>query len=226
MLKNKSVVLFCFSPPVMLATFIIETLLAMYMFIRHNLNQFQRLIMVLLLGLAVFQLAEYQICTTGNNLLWSQIGYTAITLLPPLGIFLISLLSGKRTTTYISFAMAAVLLVAFMVPGVVQNSTCGGNYVILHLSEPFSSFYIFYYSALLLLGLWEASHAIPIDKKYQEVLRWIVVGYVAFMGPLAIAYAVSDAVRGAVPSIMCGFALIMAFILVFKVNPEFERLKQ
>jgi hypothetical protein len=43
------------------------------------------------------------------------------------------------------------------------------------------------------------------------------------MGPMAAAYVFFPATRNAVASIMCGFALTLAFILVFKIVPLYNR---
>ena len=60
--KFKKPKLYCFSPPVMLATLAIEITLAIYTFWRYKLNAVTRIAMALLICLALFQWAEYNVC--------------------------------------------------------------------------------------------------------------------------------------------------------------------
>ena len=64
--------LYCFSPPVMIATFVIEVSLAIYTLWRYKLNPVTRLTVALLVCLAIFQLAEYNVCE--GALLLSGVG--------------------------------------------------------------------------------------------------------------------------------------------------------
>jgi len=95
--KSKSVTFNCFSPPVMLATFVVEIIFAAYTVVRYRLNTTGRLVVGMLLALAVFQLCEYHVCggwgVRASD--WSRAGYVAITLLPVLGVHLVYQLAGK-----------------------------------------------------------------------------------------------------------------------------------
>src|SRR5262245_15307458 len=60
---------YCFSPPVMLATFIVEIALAAFVFVRYRTSRFGKVGGLILILLAVFQFAEYRVCgTTADNL--------------------------------------------------------------------------------------------------------------------------------------------------------------
>ncbi len=69
--KEERVTLNCFSPPVMLATFIIEMILAIYVFIKSLKAKSDFAIVLVLLFLAIFQLSEYQICEGTDLLVWA-----------------------------------------------------------------------------------------------------------------------------------------------------------
>ena len=100
--------LYCFSPPVMIATFIIEIVLAIIVFIRYRVTRFGKAAGFVLVLLAAFQLAEYRICTTTEiPLLWSRIGFVAITLLPLMGLYLVSLVSHKPHFLKLGYVTAA-----------------------------------------------------------------------------------------------------------------------
>ena len=126
----------CFSPPVMLATFMIEIGLALYVGWRYTLDAVSKLSIAILFFLAVFQLAEYNICEGSfgvDSLSWARIGYVAITLLPPLGFHLASRIAGRRNRTMLMAAYGSAALFAgfFALTGHgISSSACLGNYVI------------------------------------------------------------------------------------------------
>src|SRR3712207_4044568 len=90
--------LYCFSPLVMLATFIIELAMALFVLWRYRGLSLSRIVLAILVLLATFQLAEYFACSGPESMstTWSRIGFVAITMLPALVLQLASRLSGKR----------------------------------------------------------------------------------------------------------------------------------
>src|SRR5215471_4163757 len=107
---------YCFSPEVMMATFIIELILATFVFFRYRVTRFGRAAAGVLLLLGTFQLAEYRICTTtgGVPLFWSRVGFVAITLLPLAGLYLVHLVSHKPHFLKLGYATAAAFVVYFV----------------------------------------------------------------------------------------------------------------
>lgn len=69
----------------MVATFLIEIALALYMIVRYHMNSATRLIIGALGMLAIFQISEYFVCggVGASSGTWSRVGYMAITALPP-----------------------------------------------------------------------------------------------------------------------------------------------
>ncbi len=103
MYKLKQNTLFCFSPPVMTATFIIELVLLVLVVLRYKLNTTTRLIAAALFCLAFFQLCEYFVCggLGVNANVWSRLGFVAITTLPPIGLHIIySIARQNRSILY------------------------------------------------------------------------------------------------------------------------------
>ena len=83
--------MFCFSPPVMMATVFIELALAVVVAVSYITSSTRRIIISILILLAAFQVAELQVCgATTPDLIWSRFGYVFITMLPPLGVHLIA----------------------------------------------------------------------------------------------------------------------------------------
>src|SRR5262249_37302071 len=156
-----------------LATFVVETGLLLYTVIRYKLSPVVRLAAVTLACLALFQLAEYNVCgRLGISAeTWSRIGYVAITLLPAMGIHMISLISKKvpRWVVWLVYSLAIVFIVTFVFSATAfENYACSGNYVIFHLQLTLSHFYFAYYYGLLFSGIYLAIKTASQVKKAQR----------------------------------------------------------
>ena len=214
--------LWCFSPLVMLVTWNIEWLLAIYIVVRFGKTTVGKLATATLFLLGLFQLSEYVICTIASPAYWMLPGLIAITFLPPLGLHILSVVGGQPKKAWLGYLLAtAFSLTYILVPQTFGGAVCTGNYVILDIIPPLGFAYGLYYFGLLFLGIWQAVIAQrTMSSQAERVrLRWLVIGYGSFMLPMAIVYALLPAARAAVPSIMCGFALIFALILAVKIAP-------
>ncbi|MBI4991972.1 MAG: hypothetical protein HZB99_02030 [Candidatus Harrisonbacteria bacterium] len=222
-LKNKNSTFFCFTPEVMLATFLIETILALYVFIRYRTTPFSRLAVLLLMLLAGFQFAEYQICVGSDSIFWSRIGFIIITLLPVLGLHLITLLAGKDYFLKFGYVLMFTYIAIFAFgEKAISQATCGGNYIIFNTAQELWWTYAVYYFGFLFLGIWVAVKTLLV--KNAAILYWMILGYASFMLPMGIVYLISAAAAwNATPSIMCGFAIIFAIILALKVVPLYYK---
>lgn len=221
----------CFSPPVMIATFLIEIALAAWIIWRYKLNDVTRLATAILVSLAVFQLAEYNVCEGSfgiDSLGWSRLGYIAITLLPPLGLHLATKIAGRPqrglvTAAYISAGVFAAFF-GFSGYGITAGA-CTGNYVIFETAPGSTLLYSIYYYGWLLLGVFFAlSQATQVTSRYRaNALRALAIGYLAFMVPTTVANIALPETIAAIPSIMCGFAIILALVLAGEVLPQYFR---
>jgi hypothetical protein len=216
--------LICFSPPVMIATIFIELGLATWVFARYAVGSSRRLIIAMLICLAAFQLAEFNVCSPAlPDIVWSRIGYVFITLLPAFGLHLVTRLrrENRPTLTTSGYAIAGLFAVAFAaLPTALNRGICTGNYVIFLLAQPLSTLYGYYYLGLVLLGLalalWPLRHA---SATQRIALHWTAFGYLAFSVPTLIINFLLPLTRLGIPSIMCGFAVILAIILGLRVAP-------
>ncbi len=228
LLRQKQTTFFCFSPPIMLATFIIELSLAAYALYRYHLNEVGKLIVATLMMLSLFQLAEYFVCGgVGLNAnQWSRIGYAAITTLPPLGLHMMYAIHGSPKNRLIMFAygsMAAFITYFLLSPTAFAGHQCTGNYVIFQLGQIPAYMYGLYYYGWLLIAL-AAGYRYLMQKGTATPIRQntkaLMIGYGVFLVPTAIVYAINPETRAGIPSIMCGFAVLFALILAFYILPN------
>lgn len=211
----------------MLATFLIELILAVYILWRYKANAITKLVVAILGLLAVFQLAEYTICgglgISGD--MWSRIGFIAITMLPPLGLHLASEISGetKKYFVWAGYTSAIMFSTFFMVVAdAVNKQTCGGNYIIYVVHQDIAWLYGVYYYGLLIAAVIYAWLQLGVMKnnKNKKALILLLVGYILFLAPTTTVNLINPATIQAIPSIMCGFAVLLAFVLSFGVVPE------
>ena len=221
--KNR---LFCFSPPVMIATCVIELGLLLYTLWRYKLSTIGRLAVALLALLATFQLAEFQVCTPALGEMpigWVQLGYIAITLLPAVGIHLVLAIAGKKQPVLLWAAYGSSTAFALLFglrDEIFRGYVCAGNYNIFQLASPFGGVYFAFYYFWLAVGIGLAwSLAVRASKTIQKALYLQIVGYLCFMVPTAIINTLAPQTLKGLPSIMCGFAVLYAIILTIGIVP-------
>jgi hypothetical protein len=227
MSKQKST-FYCFSPPVMIATFAVEIALSVWALWRYRMSRLLQLSVLTFVCLAVFQLAEFTICEGMfglSQLTWAKIGYVAITALPALGIHVLAVISGRKSPLLIGASYAAML--AFMAYFLFSSqgitaATCGGNYVIFKTNNAATSWYTAYYYGLEMLAVIASAYYSRHAKsaRTKQALFGLTVGYLGFMLPVVVANTINAELIHAVPSVMCGFAVIFALTLGFYVLPR------
>ena len=230
--KSQPLKLYCFSPPVMLATFAIEIGFALYILWRYKFTPITRLIVSLLVLLAAFQGTEFLLCgglaLEGGT--WSRIGYATITLLPPLGIHLAYLLAGKKPGVVVaaSYVTCAMFLGYFaFATQAISGHTCYANYVTFDTAAGSTLPYTIYYYGWLFIGAFLAFKWAPtLDKHRKAALYALMAGYMALLIPTTTVTLLWNETLAAVPSVMCGFAIILAGLLTLKVAPESIKLKK
>ena len=226
MIKLKQSRLYCFSPPVMLATFILEVSFAMYIVWRYKMNVITRLIVAMLVFLAIFQGTEFMLCggleIPGGT--WSRIGYSAITVLPALGIHLVYKLANKRTGLVViaSYLSAAAFVIYFaFITGAISGHTCYANYAVFNIHKASAQLYTLYYYGWLFIGtiltlIW----APQLNRHRKKALYALMAGYLSLLLPTTAVNIADQSTIGGIASIMCGFAIILAGILTWKIAPE------
>jgi hypothetical protein len=225
MFKKYQGKLYCFSPPVMLATFLIEFGLAFYTLWRYKMDTVSRLAVVTFFALGSFQLAEYMVCggLGWTNIEWARVGYGAITLLPALGIHMVVTLAGKKKPLLVGVAYvtcAAFVWFYLIGEGALSGQTCYANYAVFHTYQgtvlPFAA----YYYGWMMIGTylaWRWGSELP---KRRIALQSMAIGYMVFILPTTAFNIIDPTTTKGIPSIMCGFAVIFAVVLAVKVLPN------
>jgi hypothetical protein len=215
---------FCFSPPIMIATFLIEVLLAFYVLIKYKTTRLTQTSVLILLMLGLFQLSEFNVCGGRYAAMWARVGFVAISVLPILGLKLVYILTKRRTDNLLRLAYITALLavVVFVLSGSLGRNECGGNYAIFHIGNKLIiRSYLVYYFGWLITGITMALYYARRARKYtRRALCLQVLGYAVFLVPTAITAILQPGTLIGLPSIMCGFAVIYALIITFGILPS------
>lgn len=223
--KKSNTTFYCFSPPVMIATMLIEIFLAIRIIYRYKKSRTTWAIFAILICLSIFQLAEYFVCTYSNYAeIATKLGYVSITLLPALGIYLMSLLTTKlsKVSTLSLITVTSVFVGYFLfVPAVFESYVCTGNYVFFQIMGLETFYYSIFYFGLIISSVFRGLKFIEQNPKSEKnlAIKWFVAGYALFIIPTGIFILVLPDASRAVPSVLCGFAIFMALVLALKVAP-------
>jgi len=217
--------LYCFSPPVMLATLVIEFGLALYTLWRYKMSTISRLAFVILIALGSFQLAEYMVCggLGWSHLEWARFGYIAITLLPALGVHMLVTLSGKKKPLLVgaAYATCAAFVIYYMMNAyAINGQTCYANYAVFYTYHESSQLFAAYYYGWLMIGTYLAWHWGNQLPERRKTMHAMMISYLVFILPTTAFNIIDPSTVKGIPSIMCGFAVLLAFIVVFKVLPK------
>lgn len=220
-----SLTLYCFSPLATLITFLIELSFSVYTVIRYRTSRFGGLSALTLLCLAFFQVAEYELCGGARPIGWIQIAFLSITMLPPLGIHLASLATKKSFWVPVGYAAAAVFeAMIILAPSLFLGAHCTGRFVIFDAADLFEYAYGVYYLGFIVVGVALLVRDYWQKQRNGEVVKWLLAAYASFIVPTAFVYAFFERSRAGFSSIMCGFAIIFAFILVLKILPHYAKI--
>ncbi|MBU0595251.1 hypothetical protein KJ567_01025 [Candidatus Bipolaricaulota bacterium] len=176
-------------------------------------------ILVLLAG---YQVAEVAICANvaGAGFL-PRLAFIIVTWLPPLGLLLIAQLRRPRSRTSYTSAYGLLAAAAGIVAWIVIDgsfataSVCNAVYArYAHVMPRFLVYAWFYWLGLLGMAAFSGHGAmICQDERRKRQLTLLCGGTLAFTIPSIALSWVVPTTRGALPSILCHFALLLAVCL-------------
>ena len=179
--------------------------------------------------LAAYQIAEVAICANVEAAgFLPRMAFVIVTWLPPLGVLLVAQLRRPRSSALYGSAYAMLAAAAAIVGWIVLDrsfasaSVCNAVYTrYTHAMPRFSVYAWFYWAGLVAMavgsGIGAATSVDPIQRGQS---RLVLVGTLAFVVPgVAVSWLVPPA-RGALPSILCHFAMLLAICLARVVHLE------
>lgn len=177
----------------------------------------------LLLLLAGYQIVEVAICSAlPAHTFLPRLAFLVVTWLPPLGILLVSFLlgPGARAARWCAYGMLglAVGMVVWILfdPGFATLSVCHAVYARYdHPTPSFLLYGAFYWLGLAgLVGLSAYGAVRPRGAHNGRLARLVLTGSVGFIVPAILTSRFVPAGEGALPSVMCHFAILLAALLV------------
>lgn len=225
-MKKNEHTLYCFTPLVTLATFVVEFVFGLYTLYKYRKTTFGKVAAFGLFGLATFQLAEWMVCgVTGNPDFWMRFGFVGTALLPAIGLNLVHLISNRKYKylTQFGYLFAAVVsLMLIFQAGKDLYFACMGTFVAFQLGTLTDAVYLGYYVIILGFAIIILLRNIIAKKKHVQISILTLVLLLVFIVPTYVLYLFHVISGASVPSIMCGFAIIAAVILVAKILPKYE----
>ncbi len=211
-----------YSPILSILTAIFEIVVAVIAFRIKGRKSIRYTSAILLLILASYQILEIVICSISqNNLFLSRLAFIMIIWLPPLGVLLISFLFPIKKKLVFGYSLFLLGLAFLMVIRIIFDQNFVTQTVCSVIFARFSNPKIIYivYSALYQLGLMSmlllSAYGVinSKDDLQRKLLGQILLGSMAFIIPAMITVIVVPATNGALPSIMCHYALLLAIFI-------------
>jgi hypothetical protein len=140
-------------------------------------------------------------------------------------------ISGQKQRLVMAFAYATTVVFVYIFLFVGQgiaSQECLGNYVIFQIAPwavvPYTIYYYGWLLVSVVYALYMGTKKVKGNK--QKGLYILIVGYLAFILPTTAAAVVDPSTIAGIPSIMCGFAVLLALILTGGVLPNTVKSKR
>ncbi|MCK4695835.1 MAG: hypothetical protein KAT74_08735 [Candidatus Cloacimonetes bacterium] len=211
-----------YSPVLSIITALFEILAAVWALLGAGRKKIIYTSSAILLLLAAYQILEVVICTAPqSSIFFSRLTFIVIAWLPPASILLIVLLfPTKKKAIYwftsLIFTLALLISIWLLIDkGFVTKSVC--TVIFARYSNPMPQYIIYagFYHLGMLGMLFLSAHGVIIckDHKQRLLLGQMLMGSLAFILPSLITVIAIPYTRGALPSIMCHYALLLAIFI-------------
>ncbi len=218
-----------YSPALAIGTAVFEVTIAIWALRGPGRKPIIRTTSAILLLLAAYQLVEVLVCSKAPAYgFMPQMAFIVVTWLPPLGLLLIAQLSPSPATVnyaisyfMLSVALALVVWIA-LDDRFITDSVC--NVVYAKYSSPLPRFQIyawFYWVGLFgMVALSALSIKRSTQADQQKLLKLVLYGSLGFIVPGVLVTRYVAPAQGALPSILCHFALVLAVFLAELIRQE------
>ncbi len=220
--------LYCFTPLVTLCTFIVEFAFGLYTMWRYRATTFGQVAALGLFALCGFQLAEWMVCGAGSTMadFWMRFGFVSTALLPAIGLNIVHLISDKKYLylNWLGYIFAVIVsgLLIFQA-GSDLYFACTGKFVAFQIGTFTDKIYLTYYVVVLGAAIVLLLGNIFRKKQHVYISKLMLGTLLVFIIPTYVLYIFTIVSGSAVPSIMCGFAIFAAVLLVAKILPEYHK---
>jgi len=224
-----------YSPGLAIATACFEIAVAVWALRGPGERAIIRTTGAILLLLATYQIIEVSICSNVSAAgFLPQLAFIAVTWLPPLGLILIAKLYRPRSrmlyrNAYSMLAVALGIVVWIALDrGFVSVSVCTAVFARYNTATPrFMLYSGFYWLGLLGMILFSGYGVKTcIDCHRRRLLFQVFAGTLAFVVPSLLASYFVPPARGALPSVMCHFALLLAIFLTRLIYLERQPIEE
>ena len=211
-----------YSPVLAVVTAAFEIVVAVWALRGPGERRIVRTASAVLLLLAAYQIVEVVICANVTAAGFTpRLAFIIVTWLPALGLLLIAQLSRPRSRTFTGSAYAMLAAAAGIVVWIVADrsfasaSVCNAVYArYTHAMPRFLVYAAFYWLGLLGMTAFSGYGAMTCrDLRRRRQLVAVFVGTVVFVALAVLTSWFVPPARGALPSIMCHYALLFAFAL-------------
>lgn len=210
----------CFAPYISLTTFVIEFLLALYLFLKNPKDNLNRIIAFLLLMLGIYQLNEFLICVT-NAGIFTKLAMSVTAIMPPLSISYALIMWKKRIRYYwhlLIYSPVVFFILMFVLLDYFNNSAICSTIFIQYpslglLGKFYGLYYITYiFAAIILFYL----VSLRTKSKSERILLYLgMLSMFIFTVPTFIFILFIPAFYSQFPSVLCEFALLLAIECIF-----------
>ena len=211
-----------YSPILSIITALFEILAAMWALMGSGRKKIIYTSSALLLLLAAYQILEVVICTAPqSSMFFSRLAFIVIAWLPPVAVLLIALLfPTKKKAVYwftgLTFTLALLISIWLLIDkSFVTKSVC--TVIFARYSNPMPQYIIYagFYHLGMLGMLFLSAHGVIICKDHEQrlLLGQMLMGSLAFIIPSLITVIAIPYTKGALPSVMCHYALLLAIFI-------------
>jgi hypothetical protein len=187
----------------------------MFLVLKYGTSH-RRIIALVLFFLASYQFGEVMIFMTNGAEVAFKFAYISTTMLPPLGVLLISKVMGKQLG-YVLFQAVSAMFIGFMIitPQIILSFGFGEYCVRVFEYHPFlSQYWSMFYQGTLIATVLAAvvGFVTSNDAEVRYKLKWIIIAYLLFDGVAMLIAFTNTWFMPSTASLMCALALFASFI--------------
>lgn len=220
----------CFTPPVSLATAAIEFGLIFWMQKKYPRAEFLKFGCWFMFLLGLYQFSEFLLCTAPYPDVWVRLGFIAYSFLPAVGLHAALSHTHKKYSVALLYVIPVIASVFVLTPQVMSvNGVCNTIFITTHIfpntwigSIAFWLYSGLYYAGFIIWSCLLCIHAYLRERnaRVRKLFLFLPVAIALMTVPTMIFIIALPHFDVRFPSILCHFALLLAFTVVLGVRYE------